>query len=490
MADPADAAVAEKPPVAAPATGTSAASDPTADLAKLQREKVGAESKLLGGVEGDMAKGLKRVEGAYQAEGASLHDPALKPWNEKEQQAKYQTDPIAAFASFGSVFGIIASAFTHAPMVNALNASASAIDAIKKGDRQGYEDARKAWESNWKEAMDRQKIQHEQYQDAISLLKTNMAAGEAKLRVLAAKFGDQKTLVMLEHGMSKEVLDMQAAREKLATDMATNHEKVTLANAELSRLFALGYDPKNPQSPESQKAFVEFQQEQAKLKAMTHPSLFGGSQNLTLERQIAAAVAKHRMDMQTQHPDWNEDKLNSESMSYARKLKQEATPITANKADDIKFSIDRIDAAEHIMDKIEALLKKHNAISGFAGHITTGAETVGEIFGSDESDRKEFQRLVNTLKLMGPRVLLDSKGRPLGAEAERIDSIIAGTNFGDLKPNTLRAYKELRDILEFKKKDMEKRLGGGGAGAGEPAKKEAPGGEWWKSPAAGPVVHP
>ncbi len=490
----------------------------TADLAKVQREKVGAEEKVLSKFEGTLDKDMQRVEQSFKDEGASLQDPALKPWDEKQKQTEFQTDPIMAFGSLGSVFGILASAFTHAPMENALNASAAAITAIKKGDRQGYEDARKAWENNWKQAMDRHKVQHEQYQDAISLMKTNMAAGEARMRVLAIKFDDKKTLVPLEHGMSPEVIAMQAARETLVEKMHKIQEDVFKYNAEAGMYLQFGGNPRNPASPESVKAYEKLQEWKARLKAsehmgsqtpvklaldrflQEHPSASAeeisrflsstktlGSSVMTAERQRASDVNTLVEKYKQQNPDATATDVAHYRAQQERELKKEATPITANRADDIQFSIDRIDSAEHIMDKIEGLLVKHNAISGLGGRITRGFETTAEVFGSNESDRKEFFRLVETLKLMGPRVLLDSKGRPLGAEADRIDAIIAGTNLGDLKPNTLRAYKELRDILEFKKKDMRKRLG---STREEPEKKEPPGGSWWKDPSAGRVVQP
>ena len=138
------------------------------------------------------------------------------------------------------------------------------------------------------------------------------------------------------------------------------------------------------------------------------------------------------------------------------------------------------------MDKIEALLVKHNAITGFGGRVSRANETIGEIFGSNESDFKEFKRLVDTLQTIGPRVLLNSKGRPLGSETSKVGSIFAGNDFGDLKPNTLRAYKELRDIFETQKKAYRGRLPGGQSAAPS-AEQPNKGGNWFDAFPAGAV---
>jgi hypothetical protein len=296
---------------------------------------------------------------------------------------------------------------------------------------------------------------------------------------------------LLDAGLSKDVIDLQGARQRIAEQAILNAPKIMQANMEMSYLLENTEKYEKQGLPHEQaklKAYHDWQTEQAKLKAMTHPSLFSTG---TTDRQIAADVGNLVEDYKTTYRDEHgRDPTPAEIADYraeqTRRLKAAATPITRNRADDIQFSIDRIDTAEHVLDKMEALLIKHNAITGFAGHLTRSFETVGEIFGSDQSDFKEYERLVNTLKLMGPRVLLDSKGRPLGAETERIDNIIAGTNFGDLKTNTLRAYKELRDILDFKKKDMRKRLGSGSAAPVGTQTAPQSGERWWE---AAPAVH-
>ena len=69
-------------------------------------------------------------------------------WDADQQAAKYRTDPLSSFGSLGSVFGMIASAFTHHPMQNAMEASAAAMNAIHAGDQRAYDQAHEAWKQN------------------------------------------------------------------------------------------------------------------------------------------------------------------------------------------------------------------------------------------------------------------------------------------------------------------------------------------------------
>lgn len=232
----------------------------TSKMADNQREKIAASDRIYGEIDSAQSRLLPRIE--QLSKNAGVEAEKLKPWNADEEAAKRRTDPIEAFGSFGSVFGILASAFTHAPMENALNASAAAMNAIKQGDKESYDRAIKAHESNAKMAMDRHRIQHDAYQDAVSLLNVNMSAANTKMQVLAARFGDKQVLTLLEAGMSKEVEDVLAARQRNAMAISDNMPKMLENNRIMSRYLALGGDPKNPQTEASQTAWEKLRQEQ------------------------------------------------------------------------------------------------------------------------------------------------------------------------------------------------------------------------------------
>lgn len=595
-------------PAAAASVALGRVDEVSAGLADIKRQEISANDRVYGKLAADIDSGIAKAKAA--AEAAGIEPGTLKPWNAEEESAKRQTDPIAAFGSLGSVFGILASAFTHAPMENALNASAAAINAIKQGNEKDYERAYKAWQDNTKLALDKHKIQHEQYQDAVELLKLNMAAGEAKMRVLAAKFGDEKTLFLLENGMSKEVIDLQASREKLALDLQTNRNKVALENFKMSTLMN---DPRYKApvgSPERQALIHEFQEQwgnrakstpvqmfserwlrehsdataedygkamagfmqatkvtgsttatkvaldkflaenpeaspdqiSAFLRSLKGPSdtkidleknklaiqearqkeiarhnsemerlqnsrgdvqalraketerhnramenISHGRTDLTGDRQIAADVNSIIEKYKTEHPDATPDEIAEKRTQLLAHYKSAASAPSGNRIDDLKGKINQVDLALNTINHIEDMLKKHNAIVGLGGKVTRPAEVINNIFGGNETDRKQTERWISELQEIAPRILLDSKGRPLSSEAGRVETIIAGLRFGDTTANTARAYYEFRKVLQQIRSGLSDRMRVGPASNAPTAPAPAPPeGDWWKS---APVVH-
>ena len=458
--------------MALPATDTSSPSVPggdpvsdalgikevTAKMADNQREKIAAEDKVVGGLDSTINRSIPQIEELSKKAGVEAEK--LKPWDADAEAAKRRTDPIEAFGSFGSVFGILASAFTHAPMENALNASAAAMQAIKAGDKESYDRAQKGWEDNLKMTLDRHKIQHDAYQDAVSLLNVNMSAAQTKLQVLAARFGDKQVQTLLDAGMNKEVEDLLAARQRNSLALQEQMPKIVEENAKMSRLFALGYDPKAPTTEKSQEALQKFQQEQADLKRRRVGGSAGGASNLTGDRQIAADVAKIVEQYKTEHPEATVEEIADLRATELKRLKSAAAAPSGNKVDELTGKINRVEYAESTIDKVEALLKKHKAITGLGGTISRPGEAIGNVFGSNETDRAQFKRYISELQEWAPRILTDSGGRPLSAEAGKVSNIIAGLNAGDTTANTARAYAELRPLLKRIKEDLAKRRGG------------------------------
>src|SRR5438445_12492205 len=74
----------------------------------------------------------KAVDAAYA--GIEPLGDRVKPWDAKKEMAERTTSPFETFGSMGSIFALVASAFTHTPAVNAMNAMAGAINAVKAND--------------------------------------------------------------------------------------------------------------------------------------------------------------------------------------------------------------------------------------------------------------------------------------------------------------------------------------------------------------------
>lgn len=195
------------------------------DLATSKRQQIGEETQLADRNTQTLEADRARMQTYFDHRGVGPDD--VKKWDADAERQKYSTNPLESFGSLASVFGIMASAFTKAPMENALNASAAAMNATRAKDDQAYQRAFEAFKTNMDLAIKRHQMMHEDYQDAVSLMSTDMQIGEAKLKQLAARYGDKQALLMLDHGMSTELYQMLDARSKSMQSMITTNEAIT-----------------------------------------------------------------------------------------------------------------------------------------------------------------------------------------------------------------------------------------------------------------------
>lgn len=222
------------------------------ELAAIQRRKIAESERASDAYRSTMKTDQERTRKAYDA--AGVGPDALPKWDADAAREKFAYNPVEAFSSLGSLFAITAAAFTRQPMANAMAGSAAAMNAIKEGNTQEYERSYKAWQDNTKLALDRQKIMDKQYQNAVSLLSTNMEAGNAEMKLIAAKYGDKEVLTLLENGLNKPMLDLLEKRNKISSDMQDVSNKAFLDNIKRTDLLSRGYDPKNPATPQSKGA--------------------------------------------------------------------------------------------------------------------------------------------------------------------------------------------------------------------------------------------
>lgn len=190
----------------------------TEGLAGLQREKIAKEGEVAARTFAGLDRDRSRAERVFNASGIGPDD--IKPWNAEAEFAKRTSDPLERFGSLASVVGILGSAFTHQPLINSLNASAAAMEATKAGEVESYRQAHEAWKDNAELVIKRQQMMHQHYQDALDLMKTDLVAGDAKMRVLATQFGDKQALFLTENGMNPELMKLIEERNKASLEYA------------------------------------------------------------------------------------------------------------------------------------------------------------------------------------------------------------------------------------------------------------------------------
>jgi len=157
------------------------------------------------------------------------------PWAQKPPPP----ETLQAFASAGSIFAAIASAFTRTPAISAMNGMAAAINARRDGNQKAYDEAYKVWQDNTKLAIDRQKLASDRLTQALELMRTDSADGFARAKQIMVEHGDERGLIMLEAGMYQQVAEANAARDRAAAQMAIQANRLGAGGMTMSREQAL-----------------------------------------------------------------------------------------------------------------------------------------------------------------------------------------------------------------------------------------------------------
>src|ERR1035437_4837516 len=183
---------AQSPAIADLAGGSdSSVSGLVSSLTSNMRDKANTDKRISAQFDADAAHDQQYRDKAFAAEGVAASE-VPKPWDADKEHKKWESNPIEGFGSAGGLFAMVASAFTKAPMENAINGMAGAINSIKEGDEAAYKRAHDSWKDNTKLALDRFKAQHDLYSDALAMMNTDQAAASAKLHNAAVKFGDSQ----------------------------------------------------------------------------------------------------------------------------------------------------------------------------------------------------------------------------------------------------------------------------------------------------------
>jgi hypothetical protein len=162
----------------------------------------------------ELEKDREEIKKAQEKTGIGPDD--LKPWNADAEMQKYTTSPMEQFGSAGMMFAMLASAFTHQPMANALNAGASAMKAIQAGDQMQYQHAYEAWKANTDLALKRHQIEREKIQDAIELMSADATIGRAKLGAALSEYNNGWGQFLLENGHDDKLFEGFEAQNKAA----------------------------------------------------------------------------------------------------------------------------------------------------------------------------------------------------------------------------------------------------------------------------------
>jgi hypothetical protein len=498
----------------------------TAQLQDVYQRKVTAEKQA-----GDL--NLAQLQHDRNQAATMLHAEGIGPdtnlkWDARAKSAEYSTNPMEAFGSFASVFAILASSFTRAPMANALNGAAAAMNAIKANDDKGYQRGYEAYKSNAELAMKRQQMQHEQYQDALELMKVDATIGQARMTATAARFGDEIVLRELQNGFNPAIEKLIEDRSNNALRMAEVLPRMEELNLKVqavqrvqearkggdpgelaaamqnlrdvqSGFSAAGARTLSPDQEFTQRYFVEhpdatpeqFGKDYDTYKAGQHQGASGSTANIPGRAQ-QAEINERQKEYEKENIAKGMSATEARKNAYDRASRevQMVKPPTPNQITKMQAQVDLYSQNEKEIDEALDLLAKPKWEAGLGGRVARVAEHVENVLGfSNDTDRTQFMRTIQYLRLMGGRLLTETSGRPLSLESHASGDVIGGTSLGDTKANVERSLRKVLELYAHNRQQIEKQIkgdwkspddeSGTPAPAATPAAKPPAKNDWW-----------
>jgi hypothetical protein len=387
----------------------------------------------------------------------------LQPWKEQPTD----TDPVKAFGSLGSVFGILASAFTHQPWQNAMNASASAINAVKAGDRQKYEDAYDAWKTNTKLMLDRHNMQYQDYQMAMEKMKTDVAEGSAMLTALSAKYGDRITETMTEAGLHEKLGEAWASRQRSAVQLAgilpeledhnlkiralfdyqealKSGDSAKIATAKQSLLAVLGKlsETSGRVTPERE-ALNRYLEEHPDATGEDIQKFVKAGKGATsfIDTQLSKAQADAEVAGKPMTPD---------EIGHMKRRLEGKDVLSPVQLDTLQGKAQVYTEALDQVAKAREILERATFEAGKTGKVLGATESVGNLLKlTDDTDRRDFESAISYLRLNAPVLLkhANTTSRAIGGDQALVDNIIRGGGWGDTYANVKSSLDNMNQIM-------------------------------------------
>lgn len=174
----------------------------------------------------------QQIKGAYEENKPGKVDFGSQPKSP-------DNNPIQQFGSLASMIGIFASAFTKKPIVNALNASAAAMNAQRQGDQEKFKEAYQEWQDQVDIAMKRHSLEVENLNQIMDLSKEDQSAALAQLKAYGVANQSDAASVLSQLGdweeIGKYVSSMETAQQKLAENKIKMDELATKQQEEMRK---------------------------------------------------------------------------------------------------------------------------------------------------------------------------------------------------------------------------------------------------------------
>ena len=338
---------------------------PLDDILKKRKALEGEQDKVA--AEGEaMYEGQRKKVDKFTEEHQFPH-PDVKPWTE----APPENNPVKSFGSWASTLGILASAMTRTPLTSALNASASAMTAIRANDLETYKEAKQAWKDNTEIALKNAEWEVRGYDNALDLMKTDFALGTAKWKAHAAATDNKAAMLigdagLVEH-MQSYAASMASLRQRISEAAPGLREEADKQEYVLSQVQtkAAEYEQTTGKDPTPQQLAVFKMDARLELKAReataTHPAA-----------RFSASAATHQtaLDWASKRgipPEESDAKYAAYKAGLVRAAQNEAPPKDLTQKQVTDFKVKEAD----FKGMIEAVDKAKDFVARFGTGLTT-----------------------------------------------------------------------------------------------------------------------
>jgi hypothetical protein len=484
----------------------------------------------------------KEKAAKIDAEEAKLDPNVLTPPKLEKWTAPPQTSPLEAFGSSAGVLASLGGLLTRRPLTASLNAAAGVLDAYKRKDAAAAQTAFDEWKINTENAVKLAHFELDAYRAALSKIDTDRAGTYAEVRNLTAVFQNHTANQILVtqglDGIAKYENDMriqagklpeislkllelhtkqagilaidkeQADRAKTPNPM-TPEERINKMNRVLSGTpeSTTGNTGKweiftDPERVGADGRTVPAKQYRMNDKTGATTDLAGqpytptgavkatarsGASSGSIAAIRADAIQQEiaEIEAKTGRKATATEKDRAIANAYGKSL------LTGNAQEKLQTRVDQFDDSLDKIGETTAVLDNLVGAAGVGGKVTRLGERIGNVLGSDTTERVQFMRNIDYLQLMASRLLTDASSRPLHADAEKITEIIGGLNMGDTTANTMRSLEEVRKLYEKMQQDTLLQLKGqwrprGERDAGEGSPSAAGGAGARSAPSATP----
>ena len=198
------------------------------------------------------------------------------------------TSAIEAFGSVASALGMIGALFTRKPLMTALKASASAMDAIRVRDQQAFERSFKEWKIQTDYVRESNDVLDRQYDAAIKKYEGDVGQQMMAVRAIAAAQGDKVILQQTDRGNFQDLMEVRKMRIDLNFKMGQEAARIQQIKwAHEDRLAGIEARNKGAASESIVGPIIE----RAKQEAIANGRGWSTEQEVMLRQQLMPQVA-------------------------------------------------------------------------------------------------------------------------------------------------------------------------------------------------------